>query len=40
VTGNKLTGIDEIIKISSLVQRICSGRYIDSKKLIYEACAR
>jgi hypothetical protein len=37
---HKLTGIDEIVKISSPVQRICRGRYIDSKKLIYDDCTR
>jgi hypothetical protein len=37
VTGNLQTGIGEIIKISSPVQRNCSGRYIDSTKLIYNA---
>jgi hypothetical protein len=29
--------MDEIIKTSSPVRRICSGRFIDSTKLIYDA---
>jgi hypothetical protein len=32
--------IGEIIKISSPVQRICCGCYIDSTKLIYDAFTR
>ncbi len=32
--GDKLSGTDEIIKISAPVQGICSGRYIDSTELI------
>ncbi len=33
-------GIDVILKLSSPVQGICSGRYIDSTKLIYDAFTR
>ncbi len=34
VTRNQLTGIDEIIKISATVHRICSRNYIDSTQII------
>ncbi len=40
VTGNWLSGIDEIVKISALIQGICSRLYIDSTKLIFVAFTR
>jgi hypothetical protein len=37
VTSNWLTGIDEMVKIRALVQRICSRCCLDSAKLIYQS---
>ncbi len=35
VNANKLTGIDEIVKISVLIHGVCGGHYIDPTKLIF-----
>jgi hypothetical protein len=34
VSGNWFSNINEIVKISAQVHRICSGRHIESTKLI------
>jgi hypothetical protein len=37
MTGNWLTGIDEIVKISSTVRGICSGHYIHPTKILMQS---